>query len=89
MEYRHLPRVGISSKERTGLGTEASYKRLLDMYEHQMLPERQADVDELAHMMKAKPSVLVCMEQNALCCHRSRLASAVSKVSGLPVDHLG
>jgi uncharacterized protein (DUF488 family) len=88
MEYRHLPRLGIPSEERAGLGTEASYKRLLDMYEHQILPERRADVDELARMMKTKPSVLVCMEQDVTCCHRSRLASAVSNVSGLPVDHL-
>jgi len=88
MEYRHLPHLGIPSKKRVGLGTEASYKRLLDMYERDILPDRRADVDELARMMKTQPSVLVCMEQDVTCCHRSRLASAVSRVSGLPIDHL-
>ena len=89
MEYRHLPRLGIPSEDRAGLDDEASYQRLLDRYEHEMLPERRVDVDELAQRMKAKPCVLVCMEQDVRSCHRSRLASAVSKVSGLAVNHLG
>ena len=88
MEYCHLPRLGIPSEDRADLGTQVSYKHLLDMYERDILPDRRDDVTELSGMMKSKPSVLVCMEQDVSCCHRSRLALAVSKVSGLSVNHL-
>jgi len=47
MEYCHLPRLGIPSEERADLGTQASYKRLLYMYEREMLPGRNDDVSEL------------------------------------------
>ena len=89
MQYRHLPRLGIPSEKRVGLGSELSYDCLLDMYEHEILPRRKVDVQDLSRMMKAKPSVLVCAEQDVRSCHRSRLATAVSRVNGLPVNHLG
>ena len=88
MEYCHFPRLGIPRKERTGLGSEASYIHLLNTYESEVLPDLRTDVEELARMMKKKPSVLVCMEQDVRNCHRSRLAMAVSKVSGLPIHHI-
>jgi len=89
MEYLHLPRLGIPSNKRAGLGSTASYERLLTWYESEMLSDRKTDVNELAQLMRKKPSVLVCMEQDARCCHRSRLATSVSQISSLPVSHLG
>ncbi|HSW47284.1 MAG TPA: DUF488 family protein [Phycisphaerae bacterium] len=88
LDYSHLPRLGIPSVHRVGLSDEASYARLLDSYESKMLPCRQADVEELARLVSAKPSVLVCMERDVRCCHRSRLAAAVARVSSLPIRHL-
>lgn len=85
--YTHLPSLGVPSKARVGLGSKASYKRLLDRYERQ-LPEHAMEVDDLGNHMVALPSVLVCVEGDVECCHRSRLAVAVSKASGLPVRHL-
>lgn len=88
LKYVHLPRLGIPSASRVGLGSKASYKRLLDRYEKSTLPKREHDVKELAHDMERTPSVLVCMESDPESCHRSRLAQAVSDESGLRVRHL-
>lgn len=85
--YTHLPSLGIPSKARAGLGSKASYQRLLDRYERH-LPEHASEIDALSKQMQVAPSVLVCVESDVECCHRSRLATAVSKASGLPVHHL-
>lgn len=87
IDYTHLPTLGIPSNERATLGSRASYQRLLDRYERR-LPKHASEIDMLGEQMQATPSVLVCMESDVECCHRSRLAQAVSKVSGLPVRHL-
>ena len=88
LEYEHLPRLGIPSAARVGLGSEISYKRLLDRYEKKTLPKRECDVKELARKMERTPSVLMCVESDPESCHRSRLARAVSAESGLSVRHL-
>ena len=85
--YTHLPSLGIPSKARVGLGSRASYQRLLDRYERD-LPEHASEIDRLGKQMQVTPSVLVCVESDVECCHRSRLATAVLKTSGLPVHHL-
>lgn len=85
--YTHLPSLGIPSKARVGLGSKASYQRLLDRYERR-LPKHESEIDTLGEQMQITPSVLVCVESDVECCHRSRLAVAVSRASGLPVRHL-
>lgn len=88
LEYRHVPSLGIPSTERAGLNGLASYQRLLNRYEQAMLPERLVDVKEVARIMRRQPSVLVCVEKDIRCCHRSRLADAVARAAGLEVIHL-
>lgn len=88
LQYRHVPSLGIPSAERAGLNDFASYQRLLSRYEQTMLPERLADVKEVGLLMRLQPAVLVCVEKDAQCCHRSRLAGAVAKATGLKVIHL-
>ena len=88
LEYRHVPNLGIPSAERAGLNGFASYQRLLNRYEQTMLPERLAEVKEVGSLMRRQPAVLVCVEKDVRCCHRSRLAKAVAKVTGLEVVHL-
>lgn len=88
LEYMHWPRFGIPGQARIGLGSKASYKRLLDAYERNTLPKRKPEVRQLARKMEQAPCVLVCVERDIECCHRSRLAQAVSRVNGLPVRHL-
>lgn len=86
--YEHLPQLGIPSAARIGLGTTVSYQELLGAYESQVLPRQGASVKELAARMAQTSCVLVCVERDVECCHRSRLAEAVSRVGGLPVHHL-
>ena len=87
-EYRHVPSLGISSAARTGLTDFASYQRLLRRYESSTLLQRGVEVEELGRMMSRTPSVLVCVEKDVQCCHRSRLAEALANTTGLEVVHL-
>lgn len=88
LEYRHMPSLGVPSSARVGLGSHDSYQRLLSRYEQSMLPQHSAEVKELGCFMRQKPSVLVCVEKDVQCCHRSRLAKAVANSTGLEVVHL-
>lgn len=86
--YHHHPGLGIPSEFRTDLSDYESYQRLLAMYEEKMLPECNDEVEEVGALMQKNPAVLVCFEKDVRCCHRSRLAEAVSRNSGLEVVHL-
>lgn len=88
IEYAHFPSLGIPGKMRVGLNGYESYQRLLADYERLILPEREAELAELARMVASHPTTLLCQEQDANCCHRSRLAGAVAEAIGLPVHHL-
>ncbi|MEX2167739.1 MAG: DUF488 family protein [Pirellulales bacterium] len=88
LAYWHLPELGIEGTERTTLTSVAAYHKLLDRYQSEMLPRRRASIKRLAELLGECPSALMCVERDVQCCHRSRLATAVAKVSGLPVVHL-
>ena len=88
IEYRHMSSLGIPSSARSGLSSFASYQNLLNQYERLTLSQCRTDIKELGHLMYRKPSVLMCVEKDVLCCHRSRLASAVADQTGLAVVHL-
>jgi uncharacterized protein (DUF488 family) len=88
LEYCHVPSLGIPSDARAGLNGFASYQRLLNRYEQTMLPDRSAEVEDVCRLMRRQPSVLVCVEKDVRCCHRSRLAEAVAQTTGLEVVHL-
>ena len=88
LDYRGFPTLGIPSRARAGLDGFASYQRLLDSYERNVLQRRNAEIAELAKLVQREPTVLICKEQDVRCCHRSRLASEVARLSGLPVRHL-
>ncbi|MFZ5622981.1 MAG: DUF488 family protein [Gemmatimonadota bacterium] len=88
LEYRHVPNLGIPSSERAGLNGFASYQRLLNRYEQAMLPGLLTEVKEVGSLMRRQPAVLVCVEKDVRCCHRSRLADAVATATGLEVVHL-
>jgi uncharacterized protein YwgA len=86
--YTHCPELGISSEKRREVRTPSEFKELFAYYERQILPVRTDDVAKVADLMKAMPSVLVCMEKEAVDCHRSRLAMCVASVTNLHVVHL-
>lgn len=86
--YYHVPELGIPSSYRLNLNGYESYQRLLNLYKHEMLPPLGTSIADVGRLMRQKPSVLVCFERDARFCHRSRLAEAVSRASGLKVAHL-
>lgn len=86
--YRHYPQLGIPSVHRADLNSFAAYQRLLDRYERSMLPRQAAAVAALAAVVESEATSLLCVESDVRCCHRSRLADAVARVSGLSVRHL-
>lgn len=88
LEYAHSPEFGIPGELRKDLGTRESYDRLLDHYEREMLPGRAREIEQVIPKLRQKPTALLCQEGDSSCCHRGRLAKAVSKASGLSVEHL-
>ena len=88
MEYLHMREVGINSEARRNLKTEEDYKRLLDDYEKKALRKHKEEIKRISNLAAETPSVLVCFESDPLLCHRTRLAKAVSKQSGIQPKHL-
>jgi uncharacterized protein (DUF488 family) len=88
INYRHYPELGIPSVHRADLNSFASYQRLLDRYERTMLPRQTAGIAALAGVVQSEATALLCVESDVRCCHRSRLADAVARVSGLSIKHL-
>lgn len=90
IEYRHVPELGIPSEHRQGLsnGGVAERMRLFETYERTTLTTQTTLIAAVAKMVKEKASVLVCMEATPCECHRSRLATPIAALTGLPIEHL-
>jgi len=88
LDYRHMPELGIPSRYRVDLSDFDSYQRLMKKYEQEMIPKLGDEIDEVGKLMMRTPAVLVCVEKDVRCCHRSRLADAVSLKIGLEVKHI-
>jgi uncharacterized protein (DUF488 family) len=88
IKYIHVPELGVPSEKRTDLNDTKSYKLLFDYYEKDILPKQKAHVEAVSEAIQNEPSALMCMEADSACCHRSRLAAAVAKVTNLPIKEL-
>lgn len=88
IEYKHFPELGIVSEKRQNLDREVSRKELFQEYERQTLVNQKDAVAGVGDLVLEKPSVLVCMEAEPCCCHRSHLAEKVAALIDLPVVHL-
>ena len=88
IQYTHVPELGIPSSKRTDLNDPKSYGRLFDYYERAILPVNQDSLRTVSSLISSGPSALMCMEADANCCHRTRLAAAVAKITNLPVKEL-
>ena len=86
--YSHFPELGISSKKRKEARTRSEFVELFSYYERQVLPARMTEMGRVAELMKSTPSVLVCMEKEAVDCHRSRLANHIASFANLSQVHL-
>jgi hypothetical protein len=88
LDYIHRPELGITSEKRKGVESSSDFQQLFSYYERHILPAKSNEINEVGKLMKASPSVLVCMEKEAVDCHRSRLATRVAAVTGLKTVHL-
>lgn len=89
IDYAHFPQLGIPSDLREGVDTADQHTALLARYEDDILPREAKAVEQVAELMKDRPSVLMCMEGAPAMCHRSRLAKVISCATGLPLRDLG
>jgi len=88
IDYVHLPELGIRSEDRQSLLDQKAYDSLFDRYERTILKKSIESIRHVGRLVTELPSVLVCMESKPTCCHRSRLDTAVSKETNLPIRHL-
>ncbi len=88
LAYSHFPELGISSAKRQDVQSPSEFKELFRYYERKILPTNADTVKKVVELMENTPSVLVCMEKEAVDCHRSRLATHVADLSGLEIVHL-
>lgn len=88
IDYVHVPELGIRSEDRQSLVDQDAYDSLFDKYENTVLQREFRAIQQVTRLVMELPSVLVCMEAEPSCCHRSRLAAAVSDATNLPVRHL-
>ncbi|MDX1981115.1 MAG: DUF488 family protein [Bryobacteraceae bacterium] len=88
IEYVHVPSLGVPSAWRADLDSPASYQRLFKRYETEVLPSQATSIARVAALVADRATALMCMEADHNCCHRSRLAAAVSRETSLPVKEL-
>ena len=88
IDYQHLPGLGIPGSARVDLSSTDSYVALFKEYRCG-LSDRWDDLQRAMSLLKSEPSVLVCMEANPECCHRTVLAQHLVGMMELPIKHLG
>ena len=88
IDYVHVPELGIQSALRQNLDTMDDRTALFDQYEKTTISNNDEALERVAMLMQETPSVLVCMEAEAVCCHRSRVADRIAERTSLPVRNL-
>ncbi len=88
VRYVSLPELGVDSELRKDMAADGARQRLLDYYEHEILPEREGPVERAGQLLKDDVSALMCFEADARDCHRGRLAKRLVEVTGLPLVNL-
>ena len=86
--YSHFPELGIPSSNRKKAQANDSFAQLFADYEHNLQAALRSEISRLLAAIKSRPTVLVCMENDQQCCHRSRLAKVLASASGLEIVHL-
>lgn len=88
IEYIHFASLGVPSAWRADLSDHASYERLFERYQNEILPKHSSAIDSVGRLVAESPSALMCMEADHHCCHRSRLASEVARRTSLQTKEL-
>lgn len=78
IEYRHFPRLGISSDARRHLQTPEDYEQLFAEYRQTTLQTNATDQRAIVQLLAQRKRVaLTCFELEPHQCHRSSLAKAL------------
>ena len=88
IDYVHFPELGIHSERRQGVPHGADRGSMFAEYERTTLASETDALNHVSKLVRDRPSVLVCMESDPFCCHRSRLANPLSELTRLPITHL-
>jgi uncharacterized protein (DUF488 family) len=81
--YIHFPEVGIQSKQRQELNSQADYDRLFSVYRKDNLVKTKLTQQEILHLLQQhKRIALTCFEADICQCHRTHLAEAIKALPG-------
>ena len=87
IQYLHLPEVGIQSRQRRELNTQADYDTLFEIYRNNNLPKTIKTQNEILSLLeKNKRIALTCFEANICQCHRKYLAEAIQALPGFSYE---
>ena len=82
IRYEHLQELGIESRRRRGLKTEADFKGLFETYEQKILPNQGDALEKIRAWLRSGESVaLTCFELDAGQCHRHCVANALKEIT--------
>jgi uncharacterized protein (DUF488 family) len=91
IRYEHLPELGIATKQRRGLNTQADYDALFASYERDSLPKQHKALIKIRQWIESGERVaLTCYESSPQQCHRHCVAEALEAQigSGCAAQHL-
>ena len=81
IRYEHLPELGVESRFRQGLETQADFDALFKMYERRILPRRGDALGKIRAWLQSGESVaLTCYEREASQCHRYCVAAELERM---------
>lgn len=81
IRYKHLPELGIESRLRRGLETQADFDTLFRMYERKTLPMQEEALEKIRAWLRSGESVaLTCYERKSVQCHRHCVAVALERM---------
>lgn len=89
IDYDHFSELGIGSAARRLAPTIESRISMFGDYENITLASEAVAIEAVCRLVSERPSVLICMEADPACCHRSRLAKLVAQMTDLEIIDLG
>ena len=91
IRYEHVPELGIRTERRRALASRGAYRRLLQEYEQDILPQHSDAVAAIRRWTQTGECVaLTCYERDSEYCHRGSVATEIERQADtrLSVSHL-
>ena len=91
IRYEHVPELGIGTDRRRALDSRAAYRRLLEEYEQDILPQQFDAMAAIRRWIQSGACIaLTCYERDSEYCHRGRVAKEIERQADtrLSVSHL-